>query len=112
MDFVVWVKFDDDIERRIHVDDVVVVEMPVEPEFLGGSVLVDFNDQEIWAYLAKSELWKVERYKPQVIERTAKIRIAARTVRRNPLLQWLAKQEGQKPVYGLPALLKNSDASK
>jgi hypothetical protein len=43
MDFLVWIKFDDDIERRIHVDDVVVVEMPVEPELLGGSVLVEFT---------------------------------------------------------------------
>lgn len=111
MDFVVWVKFDDDIERRIHIDDVVIVEMPVEPELLGGSVLVEFNDQEIWAYLAKSELWKVEKYKPQVIERIAKIRIAARTVRRNPLLQWLAKKEGEIAACGLPALLKNWDAS-
>lgn len=111
MDFVVWVRFDDDIERRIHVDDVVAVEMPLEPEFLGGSVLVEFNDEEIWAYLAKSELWKVEKYKPQVIERTAKIRIVARTVRRNPLLRWLAKQEDELRVCGLPALLKNWDAS-
>jgi hypothetical protein len=111
MDFVVWAKFDDDIERLIHVDDVVSVEMPFESEFFGGSVLVEFNDQEIWAYLAKSELWKVEKYKPQVIERTAKIRIAARTVRRNPLLQWLAKQVGGLRVCGLPALLKNWDAS-
>jgi len=111
MDFVVWVTFDDDIERRIHVDDVVAVEMPFEPELLGGSVLVDFNDQEIWAYLARSELWKVEKYKPEVIQRSAEIRIAARTIRRNPLLQWLAKQEGEIPFSGLPALLKNWDAS-
>ena len=110
MDIAVWVKFDDDIERRIHVDDVVAVEMPLDPEPLGGSVLVDFNDQEIWAYLAKSELWKVEKYKPHVIERTAKIRIAARAVRRNPLLQWLAKQEGETLGSGLPAFLKNWNA--
>jgi hypothetical protein len=39
MDFLVWIKFDDDIERRINVDDVVVVEMPVEPELLGGECI-------------------------------------------------------------------------
>jgi hypothetical protein len=111
MDFVVWIKFDDDIERRIHVDDVVAVEMPFEPEPLGGSILVQFNDQEVWAYLPKSELWKVERYKPQVIERTGKVRIGARAVRRNPLLQWLAKENGEMQVCGLPALLKNWNAS-
>lgn len=110
MDIAVWVKFDDEIERRIHVDDVLAVEMPFDPEPLGGSVLIDFDDQEIWAYLARSELWKVEKYKPQVIERTAKTRIAVRAVRRNPLLQWLAKQEGEIRVSGLPALLKNWEA--
>lgn len=73
-------------------------------------MLVDFNDQAIWAYLAKSELWKVEKYKPHVIERTAKIRIAARAVRRNPLLQWSAKQECETLGSGLPALLKNWNA--
>jgi hypothetical protein len=45
------VKFDDDIERRIHVDDVLAVEMPLDPEPLGGSVLIDFDDQVIWACL-------------------------------------------------------------
>lgn len=38
MDIAVWVKFDDDMERRIHVDDVVAVEMPLDPEPLGGIV--------------------------------------------------------------------------
>ena len=88
-------KFDDEIERRIHVDDVLAVEMPSDPDPLGGRVLVDFDNQEIWAYLAKSELWKVEKYKPPVIERTAKTRIETRAVRRNPLLQWLQKEQAE-----------------
>jgi len=40
MDFAVWVRLDDDIERRVHVDDVLAVEMPFDPELHGGNVLV------------------------------------------------------------------------
>jgi len=32
MDFAVTVEFDDDLERVIHVDDVLAVEMPFEPK--------------------------------------------------------------------------------
>lgn len=39
MDFGVTVKFDDDLEQVIHVDDVLEVEMPFEPEFTGGRIL-------------------------------------------------------------------------
>jgi hypothetical protein len=108
MDFGVTVKFDDDLERVIHVDDVLEVEMPFEPEFLGGSILVDYDDQEIWAYLSKSEVWKVERYNPKIIKRTAGIRVATRAILRNPLLEWLARDDGvELPTSALPALLRN-----
>jgi len=114
MDFAVWVKLDDDIERRVHVDDVLALEMPFDPELHGGNVLVDYGDQEIWGYLAKSELWKVEKYRPQVVERTAGIRVAARAVRRDPLLEWLAKDyddDAELPTSILPVLLRNWGAS-
>jgi hypothetical protein len=108
MDFGITVKFDDDLERLIHVDDVIAVEMPFEPEFAGGSVLIDYEDQEIWAYLSKSEVWKIGKYKPQIIECTAGIRVATRAIRRNPLLEWLAKDDNVKlPNAVLPALLRN-----
>lgn len=103
------VTFEDDLERIIHVDDVVAVEMPYDPELQGGNVLVDYDDTQVWAFLNKSEVWKVEKYKAEAIERNAGIRVAARALRRSDgLVEWLRKNnDSEPPLLILPALIRN-----
>jgi hypothetical protein len=82
MDTRVWIKFEDDTERYVHVDDVLKVEVTFNPSLDGGNVLVDFDDHEEWAYLTKDEALKVEKYHPKIVEWTDGLVVSAKAIRR------------------------------
>jgi len=83
MDIALWVEFDDSRENRnFHVDDVIRLEAPFEQQDGKGNVLLDCDEKEIWGRVAKSEIRKMERYWPNRIRYSDRIRVEVRALRR------------------------------
>ncbi|SRR5258706_11471836 len=82
MDTAVWITFRDGGGDNVNVDDVLIVEAPYNS--FRCNVSFDYRDrEEIWGYMDRKELSKIEKYREGIIKWSCRTRVSARDIRRS-----------------------------